>query len=460
MKGIGNWLNQQRHHLFDDLAKLVAVPSVSTDRRHQREIARSADIVANLMKRAGLDHVKLLSPGNANPFVFGESLQAPGAPTVLLYAHHDVQPAADEREWRSSPWKLTRRNGRLYGRGSADDKGAIVAQLAAIAAYLKNNLPLPVNVKMLAEGEEEIGSENLIPFVRRNRKLVDADIIVVCDTGNVATGFPSITYSLRGVISLMVEVETADGPRHSGFAGGVMPDAAIALNVILARLFWANGKVRVPGFYDGMIPMTAQQRKWLKELPINENKLREELGLLARVQLANRVHPLEQTWRQPAVTVIAQEASSLANRSNQVLGKASAVISCRIVPGQNEQHVAQAVKKALTKDPPWNARVAVTPTRGLGAWMTDPEGPAFDAARVALKTAFGKTPAMIGSGGSIGFVEPMAKLLDDAPVLMLGIEDAFSNAHAPNESLHEADWQKLALSLAYLLDEIGRRKKI
>jgi acetylornithine deacetylase/succinyl-diaminopimelate desuccinylase-like protein len=348
----------------------------------------------------------------------------------------------------------------LFGRGSADDKGAIVAQLGAIAAYLKHNSPLPLNVKMLVEGEEEIGSENLIPFVKKNRKLVDADVIIVCDTGNVATGHPSITYSLRGVISLMVEVQTADGPRHSGFAGGVMPDAAIALNVILSRLFWANGKVRVPGFYDGITPLTAQQRKWLEELPSDESKIRHEFGVLDEVKLANRVNALEQTWRQPAVTVIAQEASSLAHRSNQVLNKATAVVSCRIVPGQDQQHVAQAVKRALEKDPPWNARVTVTPTRGLGAWMTNPEGPAFEAARRALKSAYGKSPAMVGSGGSIGFVEPMARLLDDAPVLMLGIEDHFSNAHAPDESLHEDDWRKLTLSLAYLFQSLAQGKNL
>jgi acetylornithine deacetylase/succinyl-diaminopimelate desuccinylase-like protein len=460
MKPMQQWLNKQRTNLFNDLAKLVAVPSVSTDGKHQREIAKCADVVANLMKTAGLENVRQFSPGKANPFVFAESLHAPDAPTVLLYAHHDVQPAAKESEWKSSPWKLTRRGGRLFGRGSADDKGAIVAQLGAIAAYLKSNSPLPLNVKMLVEGEEEIGSENLIPFVRTNRKLVDADVVIVCDTGNVATGHPSITYSLRGVISLRVEVQTADGPRHSGFAGGVMPDAAIALNVVLSRLFWANGKVRVPGFYDGITPMTPQQRKWIDELPADESKIRHEFGLLDGVKLANRVNPLEQTWRQPAITVIAQEASSLAHRSNQVLNKATAVVSCRIVPGQDQQRVAQAVKAALEKDPPWNARVTVTPSRGLGAWMTNPEGPAFEAARRALKSAYGKSAAIVGSGGSIGFVEPMARLLDDAPVLMLGIEDHFSNAHAPNESLHEDDWQKLILALANLFQELGHDKKL
>ena len=441
--------------MIDDLARLVAVPSVSTDGRHQTQIGQSAKIVAQLMKRAGLERVEVLAPGKSNPFVFGEWSGAPGKPTLLLYAHHDVQPAADEQEWTTSPWKLSRRKGRLFGRGAADDKGAIVAQLGAIEAWLKTHGSLPVNVKVLVEGEEEIGSVNLIPFVQKNRKRVNANAIVVCDTGNIATGFPAITYSLRGVVSATVEVECADGPRHSGFSGGVMPDAAIALNVILSRLFWKNGKIPVPGFYDGVIPMTARQRAWLKQLPMSESQIRRELGLVAGAKLANHVHPYEQTWRQPAVTIIAQEASSMAHKSNQVLGKAIAVVSCRLAPGQIPQRVLAALTKVLTKDPPWGARVKVSQSRGLGPWMTDPTGPAFDAARAALREGFGKEPAMVGAGGSIGFVQPMSELLDGAPVLMLGIEDPLSNAHAPDESLHEGDFHKLTASLAHLFEKMA-----
>ena len=342
-------------------------------------------------------------------------------------------------------------------RGAADDKGAIVAQLGAIRAWLKAHGELPVNVKVLVEGEEEVGSVNLIPFVQKNRKLMNADAIVVCDTGNIATGYPSITYSLRGVVSATVEVQCADGPRHSGFSGGVMPDAAIALNVILARLFWKNGKLPVPGIYDGVIPMSPRERKWLDELPVNESKIRHELGLLPGAALANNVHPFEQTWRLPAISVIAQEASSLAHKSNQVLGKATAVVSCRVAPGQDQRKVMAAVTKVLKKDPPWGARVTVTAGRGLGPWMTDPTGPAFDAAREAMRKGFGKSPAMIGAGGSIGFVKPMSDLLDGAPVLMFGIEDPLSNAHAPDESLHEGDFVKLTQSLAHLFEAIASK---
>ena len=201
--------------------------------------------------------------------------------------------------------------------------------------------------------------------------------------------------------------------------------------------------------------MTSLQRKWLKQLPMSESIIRAELGLIDGAMLANRVHPFEQTWRQPAVTVIAQEASSMAHKSNQVLGTATAVVSCRLAPGQNPWQVLAALTKVLTKDPPWGVRVSVSQSRGLGPWMTDPTGPAFDAARAALREGFGKEPAMIGSGGSIGFVQPMSELLDGAPVLMLGIEDPTSNAHAPNESLHEGDFHKLTASLAHLFEKMA-----
>ena len=234
-----------------------------------------------------------------------------------------------------------------------------------------------------------------------------------------------------------------------------MPDAAIAMNVILSRLFWKNGAVPVSGFYDGVIPMSARERQWLKELPMTEKEIRKELGLLPQTRLANRVHPFEQTWRQPAVTVIAQEASSLAHKSNQVLSKATAAISCRVAPGQDRRQLISAVTRVLTKDPPWNVSVTVTPGEGTPPWMTNPEGRYFDAARAAMRDGFGKEAAMIGSGGSIGFVRPMSELLDDAPVLMLGIEDPFSNAHAPDESLHLGDFLKLTKSLAHLFERVS-----
>jgi acetylornithine deacetylase/succinyl-diaminopimelate desuccinylase-like protein len=411
------------------------------------------------MRRAGLQNVSTLRTSGANPYAYGEWLGAAGKPTVFLYAHHDVQPTNYLEQWQSPPWTLTPRGGRLYGRGAADDKGAITAQLAAIAAWLKTKGALPVNVKMLVEGEEEIGSQNLLGFFREQKKRLQSDVIVVCDTENLDTGLPSITYSLRGVVAVLVEVESARLPVHSGMAGGALADAALALNVLLSRLYWGNGPLPIPHFYDKVRPLTPPEREAIAKLPGEEAKFREDLGISPGVRFAlegkNSVY--EQTWRKPAVTVIAQEASSIKSASNQVLPSAKAIVSCRIVPDQDPKEVCEQLKAVLTTDPPWGVRVTV---KELGPpvkwWMTDPSGPAFEAAVEAMRQGFGREPISIGCGGTIGFVGPLAELFGGAPALLLGIEDPKSNAHAPNESLHEGDWKNLMRSLAHLFANLAK----
>ena len=457
---ISGWLHDNHAALVSDLAALVAVRSISNDGQHQKEIGDSAALTAEQMTKAGLHNVAVLKTGESNPYAYGEWLGAPGKPTVFLYAHHDVQPVNDvgEVKWASDPWTLTSRDGRLYGRGAADDKGAITAQLGAIMAYLKTKGSLPVNVKMLVEGEEEVGSANLMGFFQEQRERLMSDVIVVCDTENIDTGLPSITYSLRGIVAATVEVRSAAMPVHSGMAGGALADAAIALNVVLARLYGKNGKLPVPNIYDRVRKLTTAERRALKKIPIKEEKLRQEFGILPAVRFATEKGKTvyEQTWRLPAVTIIAQEASSIANASNQVLPRATAIVSCRIVPDQDPDEVFAQLKALLTADPPWCVEVSVKQHgRSVKWWMTDPEGPAFEAAAKAMQVGFGKKPLKIGCGGSIGFVGPLAELFGGAPALLLGIEDPYSNAHAPNESLHEGDWQSLMKSLAHLFGNLG-----
>jgi cysteinylglycine-S-conjugate dipeptidase len=455
------WLKDNYGSLVNDLKALVAVQSVSTDGEHQKEIGDSASLTCEQMKQAGLRNVEVLSTSGSNPYAYGEWLDAPGKPTVFLYAHHDVQPVQqkdlDEGKWDSPPWQLTSRKGRLFGRGAADDKGAITAQLGAIAAFLKTQGKLPVNVKMLVEGEEEIGSENLLGFFKEHERRIKSDVIVVCDTENIEVGLPCITYALRGIVALAIEVRSASMPVHSGMAGGALADSAIALNVLLSRLYWGSGPIPVPGLYDRVRPMTAPERAAVKGLPGEESKWREDFGILPDVQFATEkgVHVYEQTWRKPSVTVIAQEASSLRQASNQVLPTASAIVSCRIVPDQDPAEVYEHLKAVLTKDPPWGVQVSIKPQGQVKWWMTDPQGPAFEAAMQAMQSGFGKPTVPIGCGGSIGFVGPLADLFGGAPALLMGIEDPQSNAHAPNESLHEGDWQKLMASLTHLFANLG-----
>src|SRR5579875_1437218 len=457
-----DWLNDHYGELVGDLAALVAIPSISTDGEHQKEVEQTAELTCQQMRNAGLHNVTLLRSGSSNPYASGEWLGAADKPTVFLYAQHDVQPFNSRDKWLSDPWKLTRRDGRLYGRGAADDKGAITAQLAAIAAWLKTKGALPVNVKMVVEGEEEIGSQNLLGFFHEYKDRLQSDVIVVCDTENIETGWPSITYSLRGIVALLVEVESARLPVHSGMAGGALADAALALNVLLSRLYWDNGPLPIPHFYDKVRPLNPRERAAIASLPNEEAKLREDFGILPGVRFAleRDTSVYEQTWRKPAITVIAQEASSIKGASNQVLPSARAIVSCRIVPEQDPKEVYEQLKAVLTADPPWGVRVTVKehgpPVKW---WMTDPTGPAFEAAVESMRQGFGREPVSIGSGGTIGFVGPLTELFGGAPALLLGIEDPQSNAHAPNESLHEGDWKNLMHSLAHLFANLGSKGK-
>ena len=453
-----DWLASNHEAIVHGLADLVAIQSISTDGEHAAEIDRTAALTAAQMRDAGLHNVEVLRVGHSLPYAYGEWLEAPGKPTVFLYAHHDVQPINFVEQWLSDPWKLTRRDGRLFARGSADDKGAISAQLGAVAAYRKTSNQLPVNIKMLVEGEEEVGSKNLMKFFDVHRDRIKSDVIVVCDTENIEVGIPSITYSLRGIVAVTVEVTTAKIPVHSGTGGGALPDAAIALNVILGRLFADQAPLPIPGFYDRVRVLTEKEKQAFRKLPFDGEKFRREMGMVSTAQyiVEKGSNVYEQTWRRPSATVIAQEASSIKGASNQVLPKASAIVSCRIVPDQEPEKVLKELTAFLTANPPWGVEVKVTSHGSVNWWATDPTGPAFEAALAGMRAGFDRDPVAIGCGGSIGFVGPLSDLFGGAPALLMGIEDPASNAHAPNESLHEGDFKKLMASLVRLFDNLGK----
>jgi acetylornithine deacetylase/succinyl-diaminopimelate desuccinylase-like protein len=457
MKKAQAWLQEHDADLVNQLARLVSIPSISTDGEHQKEIDQTAELTCELMRSAGLNNVAVLKSGDSNPYAYGEWLEAPGKPTVFLYAHHDVQPVNYIEDWLSPPWTLTERDGRFFGRGAADDKGAIVDQLGAIAALLQTRGSLPVNVKMLVEGEEEVGSRNLDGFFHEYKDRLMSDVIVVCDTENIEADIPCITYALRGIVGLHIEVASASKPNHSGMAGGMLADPALALGVILSRLYWKNGKIPIKGFYDKVRKPTSSERRAWKKLPGGEASWRANMGVLEGVRFAleGKTHPHEQTWRKPAITIIALEASSIKGASNQVLPKAEAIVSCRIVPDMDPIEVFEQLKNTVTKDPPWGVKVNIKPAGLLKWWATDPQGPAFDAAMKALKKGYDKKPVAIGCGGSIGFVGPLAELFGAAPALLLGIEDPKSNAHSPNESLDGGILRKLTASLAHLFENLG-----
>ncbi len=448
---------KNRPSFIQDLSRLVAVPSVSFPGFPPAELERSARAVAELLRRRGLEHVELLRVPGAHPYVYGDWLKSPGKPTVLLYAHHDVQPPGRPEKWKSPPFKAVRRGGRLYGRGAADDKAGIVVHTSAVASYLSTSRSLPLNVKVLIEGEEEIGSEHLEKFLSKYARQMKADAIVLTDTANFDVGIPSITTALRGLVAMDVEVRTADHPLHSGMWGGPLPDPALALSKMLASLIDERGRIKIPGIYNRVRGLNAAERRSLASLRYGERDFRRQAKVLSGVELlGGRPSPLEKMWRLPSLAVNAIQASSRKDVSNIITESAWCHVGIRIVPDMDPRMTAKALMGHLKKAAPWGARVSFSNVSANPWWITDPQGPAFAAARKALSRGFGREAVFIGCGGSIPFVGPFAKVLGGAPALLIGVEDPYTNAHSENESLHLGDFQKSIQSAIYLYEELSR----
>jgi len=440
------------------LVDLSRIPSISAQGFPPAEVRRSAEAVADTLREAGLENVQVLEIPDAHPYAYGEWLRQSGAPTILLYGHHDVQPPGRPEKWLSPPFEPTERKGRLYGRGTADDKAGVMAHVAAVASYLKSSGSLPCNVKFLVEGEEEIGSGNLGRFLEKYRGMMAADFIVLSDTANFDTGVPALTYQLRGIVQVDVEVQCLEHPLHSGMWGGPVPDPVQVLCRLIASLRGKKGELDVPGLYKDVARPDKKQRKRLRKLPFSEKKFKKEGALLEGVKLAGEkgYSVYEQLWTRPSLTVIAMESHPILGSSNQIVDSARARLSLRTVPDMDGQKAGMLLINKLVSEAPHGARFTARITGSTPWWTTDPEGPAFEAARRALKAGFKKDTAMIGAGGSIGFVQPFADLLGGAPCLLMGVEDPACNAHSENESLHLEDWVKCMRSAVHLYDELSR----
>ena len=426
-----------------DLEALVRIPSVSALPAHAEDVRRSAEATADLLLAEGLD-VEILTVEGGAPAVVATRPAPDGAPTVLLYAHHDVQPVGDPADWDTEPFEPTERGDRLYGRGAADDKAGIAAHLAALRAY---GDALPVGVTVLVEGEEEIGSPTLERFLAEHRERLRADVIVIADSANWDIGVPALTTSLRGLIDCVVEVRTLEHGVHSGMWGGIVPDALTAMARLLASLHDDAGDVAV----DGLLATGAA------DIDYPEDRIRAEAGVADGVRLFGTGPAVERLWTRPAVAVIGLDATPVKDASNTLIPAVRAKISVRLAPGDTTDNAMAALTRHLEAHAPWGAQVTVTEGDRGEPTRIEAVGPAYDAARSAFEEAWdGTAPVDMGVGGSIPFIAAFNEAFPDAAVLVTGVEDPDTRAHGANEGLHLKEFERVCLAETLLLRNLAR----
>ncbi len=437
------------------LEALVRIPSVSTAKPPDPQVQRCAEAVRTLLAEVGLKRAELVEPPGVHPYVCAEWLPE-SAPTVLLYAHHDVQPPGREARWRSPAFEPTLHNGRLYGRGAADDKAGVVMIAAAVEAWLEATGRLPLGVRVLIEGEEEIGSEHLSDFLRDHRDRVQADAMILTDTANLDAGIPSLTVSLRGLVTLDVEVRALRAPLHSGMWGGPIPDPTLALLRAIAELTDERG-VPIAPLREGIAPPSPEERARLEAIPFDEARFRSQAGLVPGAELVGdpEVPPLARIWGEPSLSVLAFEAGSIEHGGNQIQDTARARVSLRVAPGQDPHRLLSRLQEHFRTRVPWGLDVHMEAEAVAGAWRTVPSGPVFEAAVSALTEAYGERAVAIGCGGTIPFVGPFADALGGVPAILIGLEDPECLAHSENESLYIEDWKRSTRALVRMFAEVA-----
>jgi acetylornithine deacetylase/succinyl-diaminopimelate desuccinylase-like protein len=448
------YIDATRPRFVEELEEWVRIPSVSSDARHKADVDRNADWLLGKLKALGAERCeKWLTVGH--PAVFATFMHAPGKPTLLVYGHHDVQPVEPLAEWHSPPFEPTIRDGRMWGRGVVDDKGQVHIHVKALESFIRTVGKLPINIKLIVEGEEEIGSANLDTLMREHQKDLESDYVCVSDTAMFGRGIPSLCVGLRGLVYVEVHVSGPHQDLHSGSYGGGVMNPVNVLAKIIAKLHDDEGHVTVPGFYDEVLPLTSTERKEMAELPFDEKQWLAQSG--APALFGERgFSTLERIWARPTLDCNGISGGHEGEGSKTIIpARAMAKISCRLVPNQSSADIAKKLEKHILSLAPPGVRVRVVPLHGGEPYLAPTHHPVYDVAKRAFSKAFGKPTVFMREGGSIPFVRTIADATGK-PCLLMGFGQPDENAHAPNEWLDLENYHLGIKSAAHLYDELAQ----
>ncbi len=441
---IGQTVHQIMPTVIDNLKQLVSIPSIATQGYPREQVLEAARITETQLKAAGFQQVHQLEGlAGGYPAVYGEIEGPPSTPTVLLYAHYDVQPSGQAQGWDSPPFEPTERNGRLYGRGAADDKSGVVAHIATIQAFEGRT---PVGIKIIVEGDEEFGS-SLTTYIPQHPDLFKADVIIIGDHGNITVGEPTLTTTLRGSASLTVEIRTLTDQVHNGVFGGPVPDALIALCQIIATFHDKNGNIQIPGL---------EPSDW-QGADIPEEEFRRAANVLPNVALIGDNSLSAQLWAGYAINVIGLGAPSIAGASNSLIDTARARINLRVPPDQSAEHALALLIRQLESVTPWHAKITISDSHASNGFVAKTDGPAYTAARQALKEAYNKDVQIIGDGASIPLANVLSEQFPQAEIIIWGVEDLAACIHGPNESVDLEELERVTLTQALFLKRLAQK---
>jgi len=453
MESVVDFINVNRDRYVEELKQYLAIPSISALPQHAADVRKCAEWTAEELKRVGLQNVRLIdTPGN--PVVYGDWLGAPGAPTILFYGHYDVQPVDPVDQWISPPFEATIRDGEIYARGSADDKGQVFMHIKAVEAHLKKTGRLPLNIRFFIEGEEEVGSVHLDEFVRSHKQDLAADVVVISDSPMFDRGIPSICYGLRGLTYFQIDLRGTKTDLHSGSFGGAVANPAMVLAQVLTQMKDRGGRIKIPGFYDEVRELSAAERAEWKRLPFNETKYRKELGaprLFGEVGYST----LERVWARPTFEVNGLLSGFTGDGAKTVLpATAMAKVSMRLVPDQDPKKIGDLFEAYLHKVTPKTVELKITRMHGGKPWMTEFDNKYVRAAGRAITRGFGQPPVFNREGGSIPVVSTFQEELG-LPSVLFGVGLPDENAHAPNEKLDLGNFHNGIIASAFLYEEIA-----